>query len=331
MDQLLTHTPSGHAGKSVLEQPTTPESAGSTKDRIHNTVRQSKRRRASRKKAQRRSGGWPTTQYLTHEEFREAKNNAYAICNAGYRWSIFISLRPRENLSDREKKRWIQLRLGRLGQALERRGQPYISQTMYEKSSDGSLHGHALVYVLKDNFDVIKRHADTFDRVTRKKIDGVISVEFHARVIGDTPDDLRKAILYPLKQHQWAGPGNDGSGSGRMFWQKGAAIAGRRVSYSIYANEILREYNERLSTPLGEPPIAVTGTVEPEQLALPLSAPPINIIQLVEQKRQQLGLPQSQVASELGGLKQSAYANALRGHDRLGAWRRNRALAWLAA
>jgi hypothetical protein len=70
---------------------------------------------------------------------------------------------------------------------------------------------------------------------------------------------------------------------------------------------------------------------KPIQLTLRLDAPEISIMALVEAKRQSLHLPQSIVASQLGGLKQPAYANALRGHDRLGAWRRNRALAWLAA
>ena len=71
--------------------------------------------------------------------------------------------------------------------------------------------------------------------------------------------------------------------------------------------------------------------VQPEQLSLPIEAPPVNIIALVEAKRLTLHLPQHVVAYQLGGMKQAGYANALRGHDRLGTWRRNRALAWLAA
>lgn len=78
-------------------------------------------------------------------------------------------------------------------------------------------------------------------------------------------------------------------------------------------------------------PVTVSVFMQPEQLPLPLDAPPVNVLALVEAKRQELHLPQHVVASQLGGLKQAGYANALRGHDRLGAWRRNRALAWLAA
>jgi hypothetical protein len=51
----------------------------------------------------------------------------------------------------------------------------------------------------------------------------------------------------------------------------------------------------------------------------------------VETKRQSLQLPQHLVARHLGGLKQPGYANAVRGHDRLGTWRIRRALEWLAA
>lgn len=85
---------------------------------------------------------------------------------------------------------------------------------------------------------------------------------------------------------------------------------------------------EAVAATMQPPPPA---PIQPEQLCLPLDAPQVNLIRLVEAKRQKLGLPQHLVARQLGGLKQAAYANALRGHDKLGAWRRNRALEWIAA
>lgn len=61
------------------------------------------------------------------------------------------------------------------------------------------------------------------------------------------------------------------------------------------------------------------------------TAPTVNVMQLVEEKRRRLHISQREAARQLGGLNQPGYANALREHDKLGAWRRNRALEWAAA
>lgn len=200
-----------------------------------------------RKQADRRTGGYRTTKCLTHDEYRSAKDGANAIVNAGYRWSILLSIRPQEHLTDRQKQNRIQKVLSRFGEAIKRRGLPYISMRTYEKKREvGSLHGHALIYVPKEHLDIVKRIADLFEPFDKKYNCEAGSIEIHAEVIGKTQDDLRNAILYVLKEHQWAGPGNDGAGSRRKFYEKGAPIKGRRISFSKDAKDILSLYQASL-------------------------------------------------------------------------------------
>lgn len=330
MKQVPAPHPAKKPAKPVSGQTDSPKRAGSPDRRAHNTVRHASPR-ASRKKGIRK-GGFKSTRYLTHAEFRQAKADAYAIHVAGFEWTTFVSIRPAVGLTDRQKQDRVQRVLDRFGGALKRRGVPFICMRTYEKKrGGGSLHGHALLHVPKECFDVIARLADRFDRVARKvRIEEEAEIEVHARIIGQTPEDLRKAILYPLKQHEWAGPGNDGAGSARLFYQKADPIKGRRLAFSKHARAILTEYSTTLPTAFAATPEPIQ-LVEPVQLALPIDAPPVDVIALVEAKRLTLQLPQHVVAHQIGGLKQSHYANALRRHDRFGPWRRNRALEWLRA
>ena len=117
----------------------------------------------------------------------------------------------------------------------------------YEKKRDvGSLHGHALLYVPKEHMGIVERIADLFEPFDKKRSREASTVEIHAEVIGKTQDDLRNAILYALKEHKWAGPGHDGAGSRRKFYEKGAPIKGRRISFSKGAKEVLSFYQASL-------------------------------------------------------------------------------------
>lgn len=259
-NQLLTNADNQEADKGYTEQKASVDFTGPDPVALHNTVRRERRSRTP-KKALRGTGGHRTTRYLDHAEFREAKNNAYAICNAGYRWSVFVSIRPPVELSDGEKQKRIQRTIAHIGQALKRRGLPYIYMRSYEKPVGGSLHGHVLIWVPREHLDVIERYADRFDLSVRKKIDTDISIQTHARLVGATPDDLSKAILYPLKEHQPAAPEYEGSGSRRRFYKKALPIRGRRIGYSTQAKAILAEYQTTL-------PVAVT--VDPRAICPPV-------------------------------------------------------------
>ncbi len=277
--QVLTTDADIEAVKSLPDQPTVAGAQRHSNDAAHYTVRERKRRRPSKAKRKRASkanrkraskakpktGGYPTTDFLSHHEWRAAKDDAYAIVNAGYRWTILLTIRPPVHLPDNEKQVLIQRRIGHIGQALKRRGcHSFIYMRTYEKPVGGSLHGHVLIYVPKEHFDVIERYADRFDRVRRKKLPDDISVETHAVLIGGSPDDLRAAIRYPLKEHQRAGPGYEGPGSDRMFYEKGEPITGRRIGFSRDAEAILAAYKARLSTNPDTVAAAVVAPVAPE-------------------------------------------------------------------
>jgi hypothetical protein len=297
-----------------------------------------------RKATKKQDSGWPETRYLEHDEFKQAKFDAYLIAASGYRWSIFVSLMPPDYLSDAGKQKWIRRKLGRLGQALERRGQPYISQTTLEKKRGGKLHGHALIYVLPENFDMIERHADKFLRVARKKLDGEISVEFHAEVIGATPDDLRNVILYSLKQHRFAGKYEES----RKFWIKmGDPIKGRRLSYSKTALAILAKEKAKLpgaadNAPVVTPAAAAapmsasisTSISAPVQLTMSFDVQPVvsplQLVERVEERRIELKMTETEIARAFG-MRQPHFNNVKHGRDRFGPWARRRAVEFLAA
>lgn len=334
-EQVPAPHPAKEPAKPVSGQTDSPKTAGSPDRRAHNTVKRPTAR-ASRKKSIRK-GGFKSTRYLTHAEFRQAKADVYALVNAGYGPTVFLSIRPAVGLTDRQKQDRVQRVLDRFGGALKRRGVPFVSMRVYEKKrGGGSLHGHALLHVPKKCFDVIERLADRFDRVARKvRIEEEAEIEIHARVIAPTPDDLRKAIFYSLKEHEWAGPGNDGAGSARLFYQKGDQIRGRRLAFSRHARAILAEYSTTLPTAFAvapEPvpqPIIIPIHAEPVQLALDLDAPVIDVRALIEETRVARGLTQKE-AGALIGYRQPGYSNAVvRRHDPLSVWSRNRALEFI--
>jgi hypothetical protein len=103
---------------------------------------------------------------------------------------------------------------GALGQSLERRGQPSIGVTVYEKKAGGALHGHSRHFVHKDNMEVIERFADRFDRRGGDSEDESESVEIHARM------SVASDAGYILKQHQFPGP----EPAKRRFWQPTVSI-----------------------------------------------------------------------------------------------------------
>lgn len=299
-----------------------------------------KAQKARRKVA--RKGGWKTTRYLDHGQFKQGYSDALSLCRAGYSFNVFASLMPPDHIQpDAARIRWIDTKLARIGQALKRRKQPDIRFRTLEKKIGGKLHGHAPVYVAPDNLDVIERMFDVFDKSRVIAFDpdasDALSVPLHASLIGETEDDLQNAILYTLKQHRWAGPGRDGAGSKRRFWiEAGDPIKGQRLSLSKGARSILQTAAAKHTpAPAVDAPVAIPEPVvktpsPPVQLVL-IETPQIDIRSQIETTRLARGLSQRQVAAVLG-MKQPHYSNAVvRRHDPLGPYARTRALEWLKA
>lgn len=86
------------------------------------------------------------------------------------------------------------------------------------------------------------------------------------------------------------------------------------------------EYRARKTPTKRRPPVPVGYQFD---IFSPAVTPPVPVLRLVEDKRRELGISQRELAPRLG-IRQAAYANALRGHDRLGPWALNRALDFVA-
>lgn len=272
-EQVLTRRKVAEGEKAKAGQRLGEKSASPDKRRTPYTVRHADSRKPPRKA--KRKGGWKPTRCLDHAAFQQARSDAWTIHNAGYPFTVFGTIMPPAHLPDSEKQKFIRLKLARLGQALERRGQPYVAMVALEKKRGGSLHGHAPIFVSPENLDVVERWADRFDPVP-VTYDSSPQVEIHARLVGDAFGDVTAAILYALKQHRFAGPCE--KPAHQRFWiPAGDPITGRRASFSKAAQAILRQHAERLSASSAAaiiPALATQAQIAVSPPTSPLSAPP---------------------------------------------------------
>ncbi len=277
-----------------------------------------------RHRKRRKKGGWKALKGLRREEVEAVYQLRKEAAAAGTPLNRFVSIKPQDEAvitNDNACKRWLSNKAKNLQQAVRGYGKKPRQKavpavTVYEKRLGGILHCHMLMHEAPGN-DALERlsdgaeihckaaHAKSVDYITKTRLP-----------VGDAQAEAS----YPHK---------------RQGGQ--AAIKGARITFNGDAKALLSGASKPAllsgSVSASEPvdTVTVRTLVQPEQLPLPLDAPQVNVLALVEAKRQELHLPQHVVANQLGGLKQAGYANALRGHDRLGEWRRNRALAWLAA
>jgi hypothetical protein len=206
-------------------------------------------------------GGWQSTKYLSHEEYRIGMHRVHELGRAGFLLNVFCTITPPPEMSDSDAKRSIALKLARFGQSLERAGQPFVGMTAYEKPLGGNLHGHSLQFVMRRNFDRIERWADRFDGRRSNACD--YSVEIHARLAA--PSD----IDYLLKEHRWGGPKIEGVC--RKFYEPSEPIVGPRLSLTKYALAVIADREAKVVAPAQKP------TMTAKNLVLEIEvAPPIN-------------------------------------------------------
>lgn len=273
--------------------------------------------RTSRLK-RRKKGGWKALKGLRLTQVEAVYRLRKEAAAVGTPLNYFTTIKPQEvelKNDDAACKRYLSNKAKNLIQAIkgygkEPRQETVPCVTVYEKRLGGHLHCHMLLHVKNGN-DALERLSDGLEVDTRRAHTNSVGYITKTRLpVGDAATEAS----YPHK---------------RQGGQ--AAIKGARISFNIDAKALLSTTSTVAVIAASEPVSVTPVTVTPEQLALPLDTPSVNLMALVEAKRQSLHLPQSIVAYQLGGLKQPAYANALRGHDKLGPWRRNRALEWLAA
>lgn len=251
--QVFTEPRAAKGQKRLLTQEDTGEISADGNARIHYSVTQPPELgadfdTAARPKSQ---GGWQATSYLTHDEYRLARHRAIDLERRGYRLNIFSTIAPPASLGDKDAKRFVQVKLARLGQSLERRGQPQIGITCFEKPIGGYLHAHSLQYVMLQNFDRLELWEDRFDRM-RGGDKEAAQVEIHARLA------VASDVDYLLKQHRWAGPDRE---KRRQFYERSEPIVGQRLSFTKFVLALVGNENAKPTSALATPP-----NIENEQI-----------------------------------------------------------------
>lgn len=279
---------------------------------------------ASKPPLRRKKGGWQTTGGLRSDEVSRVFLLKTLAAENRTPLNRFVTIKPTGNallLDDKACKRWLCNRAKSIIQAVRGYGKKPRQKTVpavtiYEKQRGGVLHLHMLIHVAPAN--------DALDRIA----DGL---EIHGRKVHSNSADYITKSRLPMGDAV-AEAANPHRRQGRQ-----AAITGARISFNRDAAKLLAF--EAAVTPtvvveavvVANPPQPASFARDPkdcEQVEMPF--PQINLIALVEAKRQALGLPQREVAARLG-VRQSHYANALRGHDSLSNRRRFLVLQFLAA
>jgi hypothetical protein len=158
-------------------------------------------------------------------------HGAIELARQGRPLNVMVTYRPPEGLSAAEAKRWINLRHGRVGQALNRRGHAFIGLKVFEKQPGDPLHAHGLYHVTKRCVAVIEKAVDMFERRARRGQKG--DAPMHA-----CPANAN-ALDYVLKQRRWAGPDIEGARHRHRRYQRGAPIVGVRLSFTKEAKALI--------------------------------------------------------------------------------------------
>jgi DNA-binding transcriptional regulator YiaG len=240
---------------------------------------------------------------------QEAHELDRAARAAGMRLNVFATLRSPTGLTDVERKRVIARRTAHLGQALQRRGQPHIGMTFFEKRSGGDLHAHHLVHVEHKNIDVIERWADIYDPKPVKRREK-LDVPIHARPAVATD------IGYVTKQRLPFSPEYEARCPHRR--QRGAVIPGKRWTATREALALLETKPEPVAARITPEPMAISETsADAIQLSLFPILPSAHQWsgEQVRELRERIGMTQERLAIRLGLRDRSHIANVERGHD----------------
>jgi hypothetical protein len=236
--------------------------------------------------------------------------------------NVFVTIRAPMGVSDAQGKRIISRSIAHLGQKLKRNDQEHVGVTVYEKGPH--LHAHHLVHVRPKNLDLV--------------------MDWREGEQGDV--HVRKADwfapIYATKQRRWMGPEIEdkiGTRQGRRPWEKGAPIAGPRLTFTKEAKTIMEhraghaaaaaaiayakasEPERPVVTPATPPkPLPVAGVVAaPMQLPLFGTLPERRYLQPSDLRsfRQVRGHTQAEISTWAGIRNRSHVANFERGHDGL--------------
>ena len=140
------------------------------------------RERATARTKTPRRGGWGHTIELSYSEMRYAAGIKAATDRNRTPLNYFASIHCPDGLTLQESKRFLELYIARLGQALKRNGYPHFGITTFErKRDDQSIHAHHQFHVPKGAFHIVDRFADG--------------------IVVDIKKSHHNSLRYMLKQH----------------------------------------------------------------------------------------------------------------------------------
>jgi hypothetical protein len=173
-----------------------------------------------------RKGGWGFTIELSHAEVKHALGVAFAARRAGTPLNTMVTLRGDPNEGLAASKRRLTRKIGHLGQALHRRGQPHIGMTVFERKrgtgNSNLLHCHHLVFVHPKACDVVAR--------------------MHNGNSIDVRDAHSGQVAYVTKQRQQLPPALERALRGKLWArQAGDYIPGRRLHVTKATAALLPE------------------------------------------------------------------------------------------
>jgi hypothetical protein len=234
--------------------------------------------------------------------------------------NVFVTIRAPMEVSDAQGKRIISRSIAHLGQKLKRNDQEHVGVTVYEKSPH--LHAHHLVHVRPKNLDLV--------------------MDWREGEQGDV--HVRKADwfapIYATKQRRWMGPEIEGkiaTRQGKRPWEKGALIAGPRLTFTKEAKAIMEHRAGHAAAAAAiayarafEPEIPAVTPAAPSELTLvPMRAPAqLPLFGTLPERRylqpsdlrsfrQVRGYTQVEISRWAGIRNRSHVANFERGHDGL--------------
>jgi hypothetical protein len=257
---------------------------------------------------------------LEWHQVKQVNEFWYLAKKAHARPNICVTIRAPMNVSDAEGKRMISRRIAHQGQALKRHRQDHIGVTVYEKGP--YLHAHHLLYVAPRNMKLV--------------------MDWNEGEQGDV--HVRKADwfapIYVTKQRRWMGPEIEGkiaTRQGKRPWEKGALIAGPRLTFTKEAKAIMEHRAGHAAAAAAiayarasEPEIPAVTPAAPSELTLvPMRAPAqLPLFGTLPERRylqpsdlrsfrQVRGYTQVEISRWAGIRNRSHVANFERGHDGL--------------
>jgi hypothetical protein len=140
------------------------------------------RKIVSTRQRRKHRGGWRSTTGLRWPEVKQIHEIHKLARQAGLPFNVFGSLRLPDDLTATQGKRVISRAVAHLGQTLQRRGQPHVALTVFEKRPGDRLHAHYLGHVERDNRDVVDRWTAAYN--ARHGIDAAVVTAAHPKGMG---------------------------------------------------------------------------------------------------------------------------------------------------